>query len=57
MKPTPDQPEPHIFTQLAAEFPEATPEQISRAMLDVIGEDIAKFARKEIRMKAQRSRN
>ena len=56
-QPTPDQPAPHPFTELAKEFPEATPEEISRAILDVLGEETAKYARKENRMKAKRRLN
>ena len=42
---------------MSKEFPDAKPEDISRAMLDVIGESIAEYALKEIRMKANKGRN
>jgi hypothetical protein len=54
-QPTPTLPE--LFAEISKEFPEAKPEDISRALLDVIGENLAKYARKEIRMKANKGRN
>jgi len=48
---------PELFAEISKEFPEAKPEDISRALLDVIGENVAKYARKEIRMKANKGRN
>ena len=59
-QPKPNQPEPtlpELFAEMSKEFPEAKPEDISRAMLDVIGESIAEYALKEIRMKANKGRN
>ena len=56
----PTQPEPtlpELFAEMSKEFPEAKPEDINRAMLDVIGENLAKYALKEIRMKANKGRN
>lgn len=60
MKTKPNQPAatlPELFAEMSKEFPEAKPEDISRAMLDVIGENVAKYARREIRMKANKGRN
>jgi pantothenate kinase len=60
MKTKPTQPAPtlpELFAEISKEFPEAKPEDISRALLAVIGENVAKYARKEIRMKANKGRN